>query len=202
MALPIYLVDDEEAIRRSLKLMLALARHEVAAFESGPHFLAAIGALPVGCILLDVRMPDMDGLQVQRELVRRGILMPLVVMTGHGDIAVAAAALGAGADGFIEKPFDRARMLAAIGQASLRVNDPSAFRAAVDRAADSLARLSPIERTVLDGCMQGQTSPAAAVALGMTAADIQRARIDIVEKLGASGLTDAIRIAHLGRTCD
>ena len=199
-ALPLYLVDDEEAIRRSLKLVLQLARYEVIPFESGRHFLDAAGALPTGCILLDVRMPDIDGLQVQRELLRRGIDMPLVVMTGHGDIAIAVTALRAGADSFIEKPFERAQILAAIERACLRFTDPAAHRAAVGRAAEALARLSPTERSVLDCYLEGQSSHATATALTLTATQVEMARLGIVEKFGGAGLTEAIRLAFLGKS--
>ena len=199
-ALPLYLVDDEEAIRRSLKLVLQLARYEVMPFESGRHFLDAVDRLPTGCILLDVRMPDIDGLQVQQELIRRGISMPLVVMTGHGDIAVAVTALKGGADSFIEKPFERAQILAAIERACLRFTDPAGYHAAVSCAAEALARLSPTERSVLDCYLEGQSSHATATALTLTATQVEMARLGIVEKLGGAGLTEAIRLAFLGKS--
>ena len=197
--LPIYLVDDEEAIRRSLKLVLQLAGHEVVQFELGRHFLDAVDRLPPGCILLDVRMPEIDGLQVQQELIRRGIEMPLVVMTGHGDIGVAVTALKAGADDFIEKPFERAQMLAAIERACLRAGDHLAYRASVRDATQALARLTETERSVLDAYAEGQTTQVVAAALDLGPTVVEMARVAIVEKLGGAGLTDAIRFVYFAK---
>ena len=195
--LPVYLVDDEEAIRRSLKLVLQLAGHEVVPFELGRHFLDAVDRLPPGCILLDVRMPEIDGLQVQQELIRRGIEMPLVVMTGHGDIGVAVAALKAGADDFIEKPFERAQMLAAIERSCQRIGDRTGYLASVRDATQALSRLTDAERAVLDAYAEGQTTQVVATALGLAPTAVEMARISIIEKLGGAGLTDAIRLVYL-----
>ena len=197
--LPIYLVDDEEAIRRSLKLVLQLAGHDVVAFESGRPFLDAAGELALGCILLDVRMPEIDGLQVQQALIDRGIDMPLVVMTGHGDLGVAVAALRNGADDFVEKPFERAQMLTAIERASLRATDPEAHRGLVRHAREALARLTETERAILDQYAVGQASAGVAGALGMKLDAVEMARITLIERLGGSSLVDAIRLVYLSR---
>lgn len=198
-SLPIYLVDDEEAIRRSLKLVLQLAGHEVVPFESGRHFLDAVKLLPPGCILLDVRMPEIDGLQVQQELKRREIAMPLVVMTGHGDLTIAVAALKAGADDFIEKPFERAQMLASIERACARLTDVEAYRASIRDAADAIGRLAERERAVLEAYADGQSTQAVAAALDLSVSTVEMVRIAIIEKLGGVGLTDAIRLTYLAR---
>jgi len=198
-AMPIYLVDDEEAIRRSLKLVLQLAGHEVVPFESGRHFLEAVDGLAPGCILLDIRMPEIDGLQVQQAMVERGIDMPLVIMTGHGDIAVAVTALKSGADDFVEKPFERAQMLAAIERSCMRIGDPEGYRGFVTQARASLTRLTGTERAVLDAYAGGQASAAVAGMLGLPLDTIEMARISLIEKLGGGGLTDAIRISYLAK---
>lgn len=198
-SLPIYLVDDEEAIRRSLKLVLQLAGHEVVPFESGRHFLDAVKLLPSGCILLDVRMPEIDGLQVQQELKRRGIAMPLVVMTGHGDLSVAVATLKAGADDFIEKPFERAQMLSSIERACARLSDPEAYRKSIRNAAAAIALLAERDRKVLEAYADGQSTQAVSAALDLSSTTVELARIAIVEKLGCASLTDAIRLAYLAR---
>src|SRR3546814_19687653 len=108
---PIYVVDDDEAIRRSLSFMLKTSGFMVKLFEGGLPFLKAAAGLEPGCVLLDVRMPDMDGLAVQRELRARGVMLPVVIMTGHGDIDLAVTAMKAGASDFIEQPFDQAGLL-------------------------------------------------------------------------------------------
>ena len=193
----LYLVDDEEVIRRSLGLMLRMAGYEVQAFASGPELLEAAGGLEPGCILLDVRMPDMDGLEVQRELARRAVDWPVVIMTGHGDIAVAVAALKAGAEDFVEKPFDRTKIVEAVERARLRLIDPAAHAAAARAAARELDVLTEIEAKVLAAFAEGLSNQAVAAALGIDLAAVEAARAALTAKLRAESLVDAIRIAHL-----
>ena len=109
----VYLVDDDEAIRRSAGFMLKTSGFTVKSFVSGVEFLKEVKDLEPGCILLDIRMPGLDGLEVQKELHSRGVPYPVVVMTGHGDVGVAVQAMKAGAVDFIEKPFEKAVMLSA-----------------------------------------------------------------------------------------
>src|SRR4051812_32120594 len=104
----VYLVDDDEAIRRSAGFMLRTSGYAVKPFVSGVEFLKEVKDLEPGCVLLDVRMPGMDGIEVQRELRSRGVTFPVIVMTGHGDVGVAVQAMKAGAVDFIEKPFEKA----------------------------------------------------------------------------------------------
>ena len=199
MSLPVYLIDDEEVIRRSLRLMLRLAGFDVTAFDSGPAFLAAVDALAPGCVLLDVRMPEMDGLEVQQEMIRRGLSMPVILMTGHGDIAVAVSALKAGAEDFVEKPFERATILEALERAQLRLRDDAAYGRAVAESARRLDVLSSIERDVLAAFAEGLSNQAAAVALDIDVAAVEVARAGLIEKMGAASLVDVIRMAHLAR---
>ncbi len=196
---PLYLIDDEEPIRRSLGLVLKLAGHEVTAYATGAAFLGEVDALPMGCILLDIRMPEMNGLEVQHELVRRGIAMPIVMMTGHGDVATAVSALQAGADDFIEKPFERATILDAIEHACLRTHDPRAYRNMVTQAAQALRALSDRELAALEAFARGASNQAAASALGVDVAAIESGRAATMEKLGVAGLADAVRILYLAR---
>src|SRR5437016_5053888 len=117
----VYLIDDDEAVRRSAGFMLKTSGYSVCPFESGVAFLKEVKELEPGCILLDVRMPGLDGLEVQRELGNRGINFPVIVMTGHGDIAVAVQAMKAGAVDFIEKPFEKAVLLHALEEGLARL---------------------------------------------------------------------------------
>ena len=199
MAIRLYIVDDEEAIRRSLRLMLRLSGYEVRAFESGVALLGEVEGLEPGCILLDVRMAEMDGLEVQQELNRRGVDMPVVVMTGHGDIAVAVAALRAGADDFVEKPFERAKIVEAIDRAWLRVSDPGAYAGVARQAVAALDALSRTERKVLEAFSEGLSNQAAATALGLGVNSVEVARAGFMARLEAASLPDAIRIAYLAR---
>lgn len=194
----VYLVDDEEVIRRSLGVMLKLAGYECQAFESGAGLLDRVTDLEPGCILLDVRMPDMDGLEVQRLLNQRRVTMPVVFMTGHGDLAVAVAALRGGASDFLEKPFDRATLIAALERAGLKLADPQGYRAAKDEAARAVAALTQGERAVLAAFGQGLSNRAAADALALEMPAVEAMRTALIEKLGGRTLADAVRIAHLG----
>jgi two-component system, LuxR family, response regulator FixJ len=193
----VYLVDDEEAIRRSLGVMLKLAGYACTGFASGAELLARVEGLAPGSILLDVRMPEMDGLEVQRQLNLRGVTMPVVFMTGHGDVAVAVSALRAGASDFLEKPFERATLLAALDRARLKRTDPQGYRALRDEAARAIARLAVGERAVLTALGQGLSNRAAADALALDVAAVETTRAALIEKLGGRTLADAIRLAHL-----
>jgi two-component system, LuxR family, response regulator FixJ len=194
----VYLVDDEEVIRRSLGVMLKLAGYECALFGSGSELLYRVEGLAPGCILLDMRMPDMDGLEVQHCLSGRGVTMPVVFMTGHGDLAVAAAALHGGASDFLEKPFDRATLIAGLERARLKLTDPAGYRAARDVAARAVGALSDRERSVLAAFGRGLSNRVAAETLSLDVAAVEAMRTALIEKLGGRTLSDAVRIAHLG----
>src|SRR6185503_6084416 len=142
----VHLVDDDEAVRRSASLMLRGQRLIVRTYASGTALLDAADELVPGCILLDVRMPDMDGLEVQAALGDRGIVLPVIIMTGHGDINLAVQAMKAGAVDFIEKPFGRATLLSALEQGFARLDRVSRQRARGEDAARRLAALSRRER--------------------------------------------------------
>ena len=118
----VHLVDDDEAIRRSVGFMLRTSGFLVAAYESGAELLKAAAGSRAGCILLDIRMPGMDGLEVQEALKEKGVILPVIIMTGHGDVSLAVQAMKAGAVDFIEKPFEKAVLLCAIEQAFARLD--------------------------------------------------------------------------------
>ncbi|MEA3390944.1 response regulator FixJ [Sphingobium sp. CCH11-B1] len=195
----IYVVDDDEAIRRSLSFMLRTSGHMVRLFTGGLEFLKEAGALPPGCVLLDVRMPDMDGLEVQRELRARGITLPVVIMTGHGDVDMAVAAMKAGASDFIEKPFEKAALLACIEAAKTL---SLAERGAMARAEEARARLNILtdrERDVLDGLVQGLPNKTIAYDLGISPRTVEIHRANLMQKLEVKSLAEALRIAfHAG----
>lgn len=118
----VYVVDDEEAVRRSLGFLLRTSGYQASLFASGTEFLREARGLEPGCVLLDVRMPEMDGLEVQREMAARGITLPVIVLTGHGDITTAVQAMKAGAVDFLEKPFEKAALLTALEAGFARVD--------------------------------------------------------------------------------
>ena len=131
----VHVVDDEEPVRRSLTFLLRTSGFDVRVHETGTAFLKTLREAPPGCILLDIRMPEMDGLEVQRELSRRGVTLPIIVLTGHGDVPIAVAAMKAGAVEFLEKPFEKAMLLAAleIGFASQPMEGIAVDRCVLDR---------------------------------------------------------------------
>jgi two-component system response regulator FixJ len=196
---PIYVVDDDEAIRRSLSFLLKTSGYVVRLFEGGIAFLKEAADLPPGCVLLDVRMPDIDGLEVQRELRARGVMLPVVIMTGHGDIDMAVAAMKAGASDFIEKPFEKAALLGCVEAArTLSV----AERGAGARAEDARARLNVLterERDVLDGLVEGLPNKTIAFDLGISPRTVEIHRANLMQKLEVKSLAEALRIAfHAG----
>ena len=191
----VYLIDDEPAVRRSIGFMLKTSGFEVHPYESGFEFLKAASSLEPGCILLDIRMPGMDGLELQEALRQKGITHPVVIMTGHGDVSLAVQAMKAGAADFIEKPFEKAVLLEAIGIAVDRMKRSAASR---DRASDAAVRLqvlTPRERDVLDGLAQGLPNKTIAYDLGISPRTVEIHRANLMTKLKVRSLSDALRIA-------
>ncbi|MDZ4139446.1 MAG: response regulator transcription factor [Erythrobacter sp.] len=191
----IYLVDDDEAIRKSAGFMLRTSGFTVHAYGSGSEFLKTASTLETGCVLLDVRMPGLDGLQVQAALRARGIAMPVVVLTGHGDVAIAVQAMKAGAIDFIEKPFEKAVLLDAITRGFWRINDADSKAVEEANAQVRLALLTPREREILDGLAQGYPNKTIAYDLGISSRTVEVHRASLMQKLSAHSLSDVLRIA-------
>ena len=191
----VYVVDDEDPVRRALRLMLTVQGYAVALFNSGLSFLEVVDSLVPGSLLLDVRMPDMDGLEVQRRLGERRPELPVVVMTGHGDLTVAVAALQAGAVAFIEKPFDKASLGDALGRAFLKLEDPGAYEAENRAAASEVARLGEEDRAVLSGIAAGRSNDHIAREMGISATRVEARRARILTELGLYNANDLLRIA-------
>jgi len=191
----IHIVDDEESIRRSASFMLKTSGYAVQTWVSGAEFLKEVRHAEHGCILLDVRMPEIDGLGVQRALAERGVTMPVVIMTGHGDISIAVQAMKAGAVDFLEKPFEKASLLAAIEDAFSRID---ASGQAATRAAEAeviLSALTPRERDVLEGLAKGLPNKTIAYDLDISPRTVEVHRANLMTKLGVRSLSDALRIA-------
>ncbi|KRA64933.1 two-component system response regulator [Caulobacter sp. Root656] len=191
----IHIVDDEEAIRRSAGFMLKTSGYAVSTYASGDAFLQAAKDAEPGCVLLDVRMPGMDGLEVQKVMAERGVAMPVVVLTGHGDISVAVRAMKGGAVDFIEKPFEKAVLLSAITAAFERLDDVEA-RAARSRDAEvAIAALTGREQDVLKGMAQGLPNKTIAFDLGISPRTVEVHRANLMAKLQVKSLSEALRIA-------
>jgi two-component system, LuxR family, response regulator FixJ len=190
----VYLVDDEEAIRRSAGFMLKTSGFRVKAFESGVEFLKEKELAP-GCVLLDIRMPGMDGLEVQRALHERGSTLPVIVMTGHGDVTVAVQAMKGGAVDFIEKPFEKAVLLSALDEGFSRIEQADRSRVRRDEAETRLHALTPRERDVLLGLVRGHPNKTIAYDLDISPRTVEIHRANLMTKLSVASLSEALRIA-------
>jgi two-component system, LuxR family, response regulator FixJ len=190
----VHVVDDDAAVRDSLALLLGTAGITVRSYGSGRSFLDVVGGLEDGCIIMDLRMPDMDGLTLQRRLHEEGCDLPVIMMTGHGDVPVAVQALKAGAADFLEKPFDDDRLFGAIKEAlakRARARDDAAS------VADILARcasLTPREREVLDRLVAGHPNKVIAHDLGTSPRTVEVQRARVMEKMGARSLAELVRM--------
>ena len=199
----VYLVDDDEAIRRSAGFMLKTSGYGVKAYGSGVEFLKEGKDIDPGCILLDVRMPGIDGLEVQQALCERGSTLPVIVMTGHGDITVAVQAMKAGAVDFIEKPFEKAVLLKAIEDGFARIERSDRSKVREEEAKLRLHALTARERDVLEGLVRGYPNKTIAYDLEISPRTVEIHRANLMSKLGVISLSEALRIAFaagLGET--
>lgn len=192
---PVYVVDDEEPIRRSACLLLKVAGFAADAFGGGRAFIEAEASLDPGCILLDIRMPDLDGIAVQRLLVEQQSAHATIVMTGHGDVASAVAALDAGAVSFIEKPFSKEQLLPAVELAFKKIENSDDYQAHLDSARQRIGSLGAREQSVLSMLAQDLSSAQIAAALQLTSAEIDFSRALIMQQLGVDSIPAALTVA-------
>jgi two-component system response regulator FixJ len=191
----VHVIDDDEAVRHSLEFLFESAGLVVRTYESAESFLGVAAGLRAGCVLTDVRMPGMDGLALQRKMREIGLRLPVIVMTGHGDVPIAVQALKAGAADFIEKPFDDEVLLAAV-RAALDADRRAREREAeIEEIAAHLASLTPRERQVLERLVAGQPNKAIAYALGTSPRTVEVHRARVMEKMGARSLSELVRMA-------
>jgi two-component system, LuxR family, response regulator FixJ len=192
--LKIFIVDDDPGVRRSLRVLLESANFTVQDFPSAKTFLAN-DSKAGGCLIVDIRMPEMSGLELQEELTRRGISLPVIVITGHGDVPLAVRAMRAGAIDFIEKPFDDEILLASIHKA-LEVGRRERNRSAeAQQALELISQLTPRERQVLEQLVAGRSNKLAAYELSISPRTIEIHRARIMDKLNARSLSDLVRTA-------
>lgn len=195
----VHIVDDDPAVRRSVGFMLKTSGHRVEAYESGSDLLKKTADLEEGCILLDIRMPGMDGLEVQQALQERGVSLPVIMMTGHGDVTLAVKAMKAGAVDFIEKPFEKDTLLASLEEGYRRLLRKEATDDRMRNAAVRLQALTPRERDVLDGLAQGLPNKTIAYDLGISPRTVEIHRANLMTKLDVRSLSGALRIAFAAK---
>ena len=193
----VFLVDDDEAIRHSASFMLRHAGYTVKTYPDGLAFLDNVSSDQDGCILLDVRMPGMAGLAVQSALNHRGINMPVIILTGHGDVPVAVEAMKGGAIEFLEKPYEKQALVGAIDNAFSLLDNQMADDKRSREAKARLTELTPRERQVLECLVDGLTNKGVAQALSISPRTEEIHRAHMMEKLQADSLSRALRLAFL-----
>ena len=191
----VHVIDDDDAVRRSVALLLDSFAHPAITYASAEAFLEVFETVQPGCVLIDIRMDGMDGLALQQELQRRGSTMPVVIVTGHGDIGLAVQAMKAGAVDFIEKPYSEDELMRAVDAALVRLQGTRQQEAASSLAAARLGLLTPRERDVLRLLVEGRPNKVMAHELGISPRTVEIHRANVMDKLGCRSLAEAVRIA-------
>ncbi len=190
----IFVVDDDEAVRGSLQALLEAEGFAARTFESAGAFLASDASGLPGCLIADIRMPDMDGLELQEELVRRKAPLPVIVVTGHGDVPLAVRAMKAGAIDFLEKPYDEAVLLGSIRRALSEAQEASERVAAAQETAERLASLTEREGQVLELLTAGRPNKVIAYELDISPRTVEIHRARVMEKMRAKSLAELVRM--------
>ena len=190
----VHVIDDDDAMRDSLAFMLQMNGYRPLAYESADVFLAGLTDRAAGCVLADVRMPGTSGIELARLMKNRGFGLPVVIMTGHGDIPLAVEAMKAGAIDFVEKPFSDLVLLAAVRTALDQTTGGDDGRARRE-AAERVAALSPRERDVLAGVVAGKPNKIIAFELGISNRTVEIYRANMMTKTGARNIADLMRTA-------
>jgi two-component system response regulator FixJ len=196
----VYLIDDQKAVREALSEMLRVFGFSVETYESADNFLAAIRDPQAGCVVADVRMPGTDGIALVRELARRKVRLPVVLISGHADVPMAVAGIKAGAEDFIEKPIDDVQLVAAINRGLTRTRSEHAKQDLLEQLTSQFARLTPRQVEIFDLVAQGFTSQAIAVKLDISTRTVESYRTQVMEKMRAESVAVLVRQAvRLGR---
>ena len=195
----VYVIDDDESVRHSLEFLLDVAGIRVRSFASADAFLKSAPPLARACVVTDVRMPGMTGVELAEELRRRSAGTPVIVVTGHADVPLAIQAMKAGAADFIEKPFDDDVMITAIRDALARHSDEETAGAERQAVLDRIDSLSPREREVMDGLVAGQANKAIAFDLEISARTVEVYRANVMMKMQARTLSDLVRMVTIAR---
>lgn len=190
----IHVIDDDEAMRDSLAFLLKASALDVQTYESADAFLSGLNDRPRGCVVTDIRMPGMSGIDLLRALAEAKHDIPVIVITGHGDIPLAVEAMKLGAFEFLEKPFEDRRILSAIRSALERSREAGQRASEISAIAERLASLSQRERQVLDGLVVGHPNKTIAFDLGISPRTVEVYRANVMDKMQASSLSDLVRM--------
>lgn len=193
----IYVIDDDDAVRQSLEFLLKTAGMTVRGFEHAKAFLDILPQVGHGCVITDVRMPGMSGIDLLSRLQDTNPKLPVIVITGHGDISLAVEAMKIGAIDFLEKPFDDDHLIAAVRAALNRDAGVVKRKAELGEITEKLAALSNRERQVLDGLVAGKANKSIAFDLGISPRTVEIYRANVMTKMAANSLSDLVRMAML-----
>lgn len=195
----VYVIDDDDGVRHSLEFLLDVAGIRVRSFPSADAFLKASPPLAGACIVTDIRMPGMGGIEFVEELKKRGATVPVIVITGHADVPLAIQAMKAGVADFIEKPFDDEIMQSAIRGALMQQAGDEQVQAERRQVRDRMATLSPREREVMEGLVAGQANKAIAFDLDISARTVEVYRANVMMKMQAKTLSELVRMVTIAR---
>ena len=191
----VYVIDDDEAMRDSLNFLLESADFNVTLFETAQNFLDALPGLGFGCVVSDVRMPGIDGIELLKRMKAGHSAFPILIMTGHGDVPLAVEAMKLGAVDFLEKPFEDDRLIGMI-DAAIRQAEPAAKSEAITHEiAARVATLSPRERQVMDGLIAGLSNKLIARDYDISPRTIEVYRANVMTKMQANSLSELVRLA-------
>lgn len=197
MAELVHVIDDDPAVRDSLSFLLETAKLETRVYDSAIAFLEALPDVTSGCVVTDVRMPEMTGIELVRRLKAQGFTLPIIMITGHADVPLAVEAMKAGVADFIEKPFNDDILLAAIATALRSGEEGRRGAAEVAEIAGRLTSLSGREREVLDGLVAGHANKVIAFDLGISPRTVEIYRANVMTKMKAASLSELVRMAML-----
>lgn len=191
----VHIVDDDAAMRDSVAFLLSSEDMQTRTYESARALLAQAGELAPGCIVTDIRMPEMNGLEMVGELKRRGVAHPVIVLTGHADVSLAVQAMKAGVVDFLEKPFEDEALLRAVRGALSRGQDEAERQRERKELGARAAQLTARERDVFEAVVAGDSNKAAAIRLGISPRTVEIYRAHVMTKMQAETLSDLVRMA-------
>jgi two-component system, LuxR family, response regulator FixJ len=190
----VHVIDDDEAVRRSLDFLLRSARFKTRTYENALSFLNALPDIPSGCIVTDVKMPEMSGVELLRYLRQKNLRMPVIIITGHADVPMAVEAMKSGASDFLEKPFDDEVLLNAVRSALAAVENASQREIERAELQQRFASLSRREREVLEGLVAGKPNKTIAYELGISPRTVEIYRANVMTKMRAVSLSELVRM--------
>lgn len=193
----VYVVDDDEMVRSSTAFFLQSSGYTSDVWSSGTDFLAAMPTLAAGCVMLDIRMPEIDGLQVMELMADRLAHLPVIIMTGHGDIAIAVRAMKLGASDFLEKPYEETALLDTIERLFATLDKQVVISTQQEDARQHISMLTRREGDVLRGLAEGLPNKVLAYKLGLSVRTVEMHRSNMLQRLGVKSLPEALRMAYL-----